>query len=156
MSRDLDSTTPSPSLPRSGGRLLGALVGLAALLVATGASAAPSRTIFHNGKIFTADPAKPWAQAIAIQGETIQAVGSNAQILGLAKPKTKIINLHGHTVVPGINDAHVHALVPSGTYLNGPEFIPGPGPTLADVLDLIAEGAATTPPGTMLVVRVIR
>lgn len=64
--------------------------------------------ILAGGKVFTADDAKPWAEAIAIRGERIAAVGSNAEVRALAGPSTRVIELAGRVVVPGINDAHVH------------------------------------------------
>ncbi len=64
--------------------------------------------ILYNGKIFTSDVAKPNAEAIAINGERIFAVGSNSEIKKLAGAKTRLIDLQGRTVIPGINDAHFH------------------------------------------------
>src|SRR3954469_12347672 len=64
--------------------------------------------ILFNGKVFTADPAKPSAQAIAVRGMRILAVGSDTEIKKLAGAKTRLIDLQGRTVIPGINDAHFH------------------------------------------------
>jgi predicted amidohydrolase YtcJ len=64
--------------------------------------------ILYNGKIFTSDAAQPNAEAIAIRGERILAVGSDAEIKKLADSKTRLIDLQGRTVIPGINDAHFH------------------------------------------------
>jgi predicted amidohydrolase YtcJ len=64
--------------------------------------------ILFNGKVFTADPAEPSAQAIAVRGMRILAVGSDAEIKKLAGAKTRLINLQGRAVIPGINDAHFH------------------------------------------------
>ncbi|MGZ8549612.1 MAG: amidohydrolase [Chitinophagaceae bacterium] len=64
--------------------------------------------ILTNGKIFTADSSQLYAQALAIKGNKILAVGSNAVISKLASSKTKKIDLMGKTVVPGFNDAHDH------------------------------------------------
>jgi len=126
---------------------------MAALLSSTqGAAATHARTVLYNGKIFTADECAPWAQAIAIQDDHILAVGTNADVLAVAKAGTRRIDLDGRTVVPGMNDAHVHVLSSPGVYLDTPAFIPGPGPTLSEVLGMIADGASMTPPGTWLVV----
>lgn len=65
-------------------------------------------SILYNGKIFTSDAAQPNAEAIAIHGERILAVGSNSEIKKLAGAKTRLIDLQGRTVIPGINDAHFH------------------------------------------------
>lgn len=63
-----------------------------------------------NGKIFTANAAVPYAQAIAIQGERILAVGTSEEISRLASPRTIQIDLKNRVVIPGINDAHYHFL----------------------------------------------
>jgi predicted amidohydrolase YtcJ len=65
--------------------------------------------VIINGKIITIDEAKPSAQAIAIKGETIIAVGTTKEISGyIEKGTTRIINAGGRLVIPGFNDAHVH------------------------------------------------
>lgn len=110
--------------------------------------------ILHNGKVFTSETGHLWAQAVAIRGNRIQAVGGNAEVLALARPRTKVLDLAGRTVIPGLNDAHVHALAPQGVQLNIPDFAPGPGPSLQEVLDLIAQGTQSVPAGTWLLVAV--
>jgi predicted amidohydrolase YtcJ len=64
--------------------------------------------VLLNGKIFTSDAAHPYVQALAIHGERITATGESAKIKALAGPYTKQIDLDGRTVIPGINDAHIH------------------------------------------------
>ena len=64
--------------------------------------------IFLNGKVWTADDAQPLAQAFAVQGDRILALGSDAEIKKLASSDTAIVDLHGRLVVPGFNDAHWH------------------------------------------------
>jgi len=61
-----------------------------------------------NGRIYTVDAASPWAEAVAIRGDRIVAVGSSAEIGGLAGPLARTIDLQGAFVAPGFNDAHVH------------------------------------------------
>ena len=118
------------------------------------ASAEKADVILYNGKVFTSDTANLWAQAVAVKGHRIQAVGGNAEVLALARAGTRLLDLKGRVMIPGLNDAHVHALVPQGRQLNVPDFLPGPGPTVDDVLALIAQGAATSPPGTWLLATV--
>ncbi len=72
------------------------------------AAQVPADLILLNGSIFTSEPGKPNAEAIAIRGERIQAVGSNEEIRKHSGKKTKIIDLGKRTVVPGFNDAHAH------------------------------------------------
>ena len=102
------------------------------LTVAT-AAAAPPRTVLHGGTVFTGDQTSPRASAIAIEGDRIVAVGSDAELLGNLPQGAVSIDLGGRLVVPGLNDAHVHVVVPEGSYLNAPDFIPGPGPTIGEV-----------------------
>jgi predicted amidohydrolase YtcJ len=61
-----------------------------------------------HGNIYTGDPAKPRAEAVAVSGEAIFAVGSNAEIEALKESGTQVIDLAGRFVMPGFNDAHVH------------------------------------------------
>lgn len=64
--------------------------------------------VLTNGNVITVDARDRIAQAIAIRGDKIVAVGSNADIAKLAGPNTRRIDLHGHTVTPGLLDAHNH------------------------------------------------
>ena len=64
--------------------------------------------IFVNGKIWTEDDAHPQAQAMAVSGDKILAVGSNEDIRATAAPDTAVVDLHGRLVVPGFQDSHIH------------------------------------------------
>ena len=64
--------------------------------------------ILLNGKIFTADSAKPFVEAVAIRGERIFAVGTSAEVEKFAGAKTRRLDLQGRVVTPGFNDAHIH------------------------------------------------
>jgi predicted amidohydrolase YtcJ len=64
--------------------------------------------VLTNGKILTVDSARPSAQALAVRGDRIVAVGSTQDIERLATPRTRKIDLKGRAVVPGFNDAHYH------------------------------------------------
>jgi predicted amidohydrolase YtcJ len=75
--------------------------------VAVLAQAAPD-LIIHHAKVFTGDPAHRFAEAVAIQGNKIVAVGTNADITAMAGDKTNRIDAGGRVVVPGFNDAHTH------------------------------------------------
>jgi hypothetical protein len=87
----------------------------AALIVcaAAPASAQHADRIFINGKIWTADPARPTAEALAIRGDRIVAVGSTADVRALAGPDTAVVDLQGRLMVPGFQDSHLHFPGPS-------------------------------------------
>jgi predicted amidohydrolase YtcJ len=72
--------------------------------------------ILLNGKIVTVDDRFTIAQAMAIQGDRIQAVGTTAEINRLAGPATRRIDLQGRTVTPGLIDNHIHALREATTW----------------------------------------
>src|SRR5690348_5641812 len=64
--------------------------------------------VIVNGKVWTVDRAMPRAEAVAVIGERIAAVGSGAEIRRWTGPRTRVIDAHGKTVMPGFIDAHVH------------------------------------------------
>ena len=66
--------------------------------------------IIVNANIHTLDASHPLAQAVAVFGERIAAVGSNEEIKRLAGARTRVIDARGALVLPGFNDAHVHFL----------------------------------------------
>ena len=64
--------------------------------------------ILTNGRIYTVEDEQPWAEAIAVAGDRLLAVGSNAEIRALAGPETRTVDLGGAFALPGFNDGHVH------------------------------------------------
>ncbi len=84
-----------------------------------------SDTVLVNGHIYTANERRQWVEAVAITGDKIDAVGSNADIAPHRSANTKVIDLQGKTVIPGITDGHVHlwfgALALHGFNLSTPE-----------------------------------
>jgi predicted amidohydrolase YtcJ len=84
-----------------------------------------SDTVLLNGHIYTANTQSRWAEAVAITGDKIDAVGSNADIARHRSANTKVIDLKGKTVLPGITDGHVHlwfgALALHGFNLSTPD-----------------------------------
>ncbi|MFZ2493715.1 MAG: amidohydrolase family protein, partial [Thermoanaerobaculia bacterium] len=78
--------------------------------------------LLTGGRVYTGDNARPWAEAVAIREGKILAVGSQADIQLHAGPATKTIDLAGRLVIPGINDAHVHApwLAEDGKFVAAP------------------------------------
>jgi hypothetical protein len=67
-----------------------------------------STRVLVNGRIWTADAASPWAEAVAIRDGRILAVGSEAEVLAAAGPEAERQDLGGEFVVPGFIDAHTH------------------------------------------------
>jgi len=64
--------------------------------------------IITNAKVWTVDKANPTAQAVAVLGDRMIAVGSNADVEALRSPATRVIDAGGKLLLPGFNDAHVH------------------------------------------------
>jgi predicted amidohydrolase YtcJ len=98
---------------------------LAAALAALAAVAAPrppsvlADRVFLGGRIWTGDPARPRAQALALAGDVIVAVGTDAEVRPYIGPATTTVNLRGRFVAPGFNDAHLHFLVVETVDLTG-------------------------------------
>ena len=86
------------------------LIWLMVVLPTVAFAADPPDLILRGGKIATMDPARPAAEAVAVAGERIVAVGSSAEIAKLAGPKSKFIDLAGKLVVPGFIEGHGHFL----------------------------------------------
>jgi len=74
----------------------------------TFAGEGPVDLVLLHGRIHTQDPERSVAQAVAIRGDTIVAVGRDSDVQALIGPKTRIVDLHGRVVLPGIIDAHTH------------------------------------------------
>jgi cytosine/adenosine deaminase-related metal-dependent hydrolase len=67
-----------------------------------------SDILLVHGHIYTGNPKVPWAQALAVTGTRIDAVGTDEEILARRQPNTEVIDLQGRTVIPGISDSHTH------------------------------------------------
>src|SRR5688572_26793596 len=78
--------------------------------LAGGQPASEPDAIYHNGLLLTMDAARPEAQALAVAGDRIAAVGSNAEILELAGPETRVVDLGGRIMLPGFIDTHTHRI----------------------------------------------
>ena len=64
--------------------------------------------LFTGGAVYTADPARPWAEAVAVRDGRILAVGSAADLAELQGPSTVVTNLAGKLLLPGFTESHVH------------------------------------------------
>ena len=65
-------------------------------------------SVYHTGKIYTLNPGKPWAQAVAIRNGEITFVGSDDAVRARIGPTTKVYDLKGRMMLPGFQDAHIH------------------------------------------------
>lgn len=101
--------------------------------------------ILINGKIVTMDEGNPQAEGVAIAGNKIAAVGSNAQVLTLQSDKTRIIDAKGKIIIPGLFDTHMH-VIRGGRFYNTELRWDGVK-TLKRALEMLKEQAARTPEG---------
>src|SRR5262249_6554162 len=92
------------------------LIALAQGAASLCAQSATADLILSNGKIITVDDRFTIAQAVAVSGERILAVGTNQEIAQLAGPNTRRIDLRGRAVIPGLIDNHIHLLRPAATW----------------------------------------
>ena len=126
-------------------------LGLLCLSVSALAQQADPDLILFNGKIFTSVAAHPYVDALAIRGTRIVATGDTKTIQAMAGPKTNAIDLHGGTVIPGINDAHHHF------QLGPPEVdvdLHTMEPTWAQVKEGVVDAIARNPPHSLISVAI--
>ncbi|WP_373987532.1 amidohydrolase [Duganella sp. BuS-21] len=117
----------------------------AAIACAFTANAHATDLIITNGKVATMTKEGAYVQALAIKDGKIEAVGSNAQILKLKSSSTQVIDAAGKTVIPGLNDSHLHVIRQG---LNYNAELRWDGVTsLKKALQMLKEQAARTPDG---------
>jgi len=132
-----------PTLIRFGSAWLCAVV--LSLTAGVGAALAADM-ILIQGHIYTENPKSPWAEALAITKGRIVAVGGNSDILQQKDSRTKVIDLQGRTVIPGIVDIHEHVLYGGlaihGFNLSTPEFniTPADEDAFVDTIKVYAAG----------------
>ena len=105
--------------------------------------------VILDAKVFTVNPAQPWAEAFAITGGQVSAVGSTAGIAALAGPATVIESLNGALVMPGLNDVHVH-LGLGGTMITW-ELALSPAESLDEICAKVRHHAQNLGPGEWVV-----
>jgi predicted amidohydrolase YtcJ len=106
--------------------------------------------ILVGGKIITIDATDRIAQAIAVRGSTIIAVGTDAEILALAGPNTRRVDLRGRTVTPGLIDAHAHFSSSAPTRLVVLDLSYPDVKSIADLVAAVSARARTLPKGTWI------
>jgi predicted amidohydrolase YtcJ len=104
--------------------------------------------VLWNGDLLTMDDRQPSAQAVAIAGDRLLAVGSNDDVLNLVSPGTKKIDLGGRTVVPGFIDAHTHPAYSGNRHL---KQVDCDLRSLAQIQAALRDRAAGTPPGSWVI-----
>jgi predicted amidohydrolase YtcJ len=106
--------------------------------------------VLWNGKVLTADSAFSIQEAIAVRDGKIAAVGKSTDIRKLAGSKTQVIDLQGHTVIPGLIDSHMHAIRAALSFATEVNWIGAK--SLKEALGRIHEGGQRMKPGSWLIV----
>ena len=129
------------------GALAPAVRRLAVLLSLAACAAPPGETadlVLVDGEILTMG-APGTAEALAVAAGRVAAVGTSEEIRGLAGPGTRVVELNGRTVIPGLTDNHYHGIG------GGPGVDLTRARSMADVIDAIAASALETAPGELIV-----
>ena len=103
-------------------------------------------TVFLNGHVVTVDAQDRIAEAVAIKGNRIVAVGTTEQIKKLIEPETNIIDLQGKSLLPGFIEAHLHITI-YGTNKLGVDCKARGIRSIEELLAALRERAETTPEG---------
>ena len=126
------------------------LLTLLALLIPAGAGAQGVDTLLLDGKVVTLDRASSVHEALAVRDGTIVAVGRSADLRALAGPGTRVIDLQGRTVIPGLIDSHMHAIRAALSYATEVNWIGTR--SIPEALDRIRAAARAARPGAWLIV----
>src|SRR5262249_38318620 len=130
------------------------VVGFCVAIFFSASTLLASDTILIHGCIYTGNPKALWAQAVAITGSRIDAVGSDGEILSRTLGHAQIIDLHGQTVVPGFSDSHTHmwfgGLELHGLNLSTPEGTITPEDDPEELVKRLKEYAVARPNGKVL------
>ncbi|MFI8995099.1 amidohydrolase [Streptomyces sp. NPDC053542] len=112
---------------------------------------APADLVLLNGHALTLDAAFRTAEAVAVRGGRIAATGTTSELRPLIGPRTEVVDLAGGTVLPGINDSHLHACAFGAT--RPPLAVDVSSPTVSSIADIRAAVRAQAdrqPPGTWI------
>src|ERR1700731_4474275 len=110
LSLESRSNQETPAKRLAFGKALAVFASLGLALAANSASAQTADTVLYNGKILTVDKDFSVRQALAIGHGQVLASGTSAAMKKLAGDKAKLIDLGGHTVIPGLTDGHIHGI----------------------------------------------
>lgn len=103
----------------------------------------PADVVFHNGRVYTVRDEVPWAEAVAVTGDSITYVGDSDGAMTFAGPDTQVIDLGGKLLMPGFVEGHTHPFL--GSFLTSGVDLQVP--TLAEALDAIDAYAKANPTG---------
>jgi predicted amidohydrolase YtcJ len=106
-----------------------------------------SNTLFLNGRIYTLNSRQPWAEALAVRGDKILAVGSAKDVSSYRDSSTRVIDLGGRLVLPGFTDCHIHFMDGS---LGLTQVILNGATTVAEIQKRVKEYAAAHPKETWI------
>ena len=106
--------------------------------------------ILHNAKVVTVDEKFSIHQAVAVEGDKILAVGTNADVLKLRGAGTEVLDLQGKTVIPGLIDSHTH---PGTAAMHEFDGVIPDMETIDDVLKYVASRASALPEGEWITLR---
>jgi len=115
-----------------------------------GAEQQPADVIITNARVYTVDAARPWAQAIAISGDKILAVGSEQEVRSFLGPTTQVVNGRQRLILPGFIDSHIHFMEGSVNLLGIQIDVES---NLAEIQRVVKEFAAAHPQSAWIVGR---
>ena len=147
----MPDTNFGPAAARVTSRLMQLAGALVLAAVTAGCASAPhprADVVLAGGRVFTGDASAPWAEAVAMRGEIITAVGTDAEVRMHVGPSTRVIELNGRVVIPGVNDAHVHAPWPGEQTISFAQ--PAAPVTKESLLEALRVAAASAPAGAVL------
>ena len=125
-------------------------VALLAASLGAAARAQPPDLVLLDGKVVTVDAESSLREALAIRDGKILALGSTAEIRRLAGPATRVVDLGGRTVIPGLIDSHLHAVRAALSFSTEVNWIGAR--SLDEAMARIGAAARRRPPGAWLIV----
>jgi predicted amidohydrolase YtcJ len=145
----------SPYLSFNRRRFVGGSMACAAVGVGSGVSSGAiaqqpkategSSVVFRGGVVYTGNPSKLWAEAVAVKDKMIVAVGTSAEIDKLIGPNTRVVDLNGRLILPGFVEGHIHPFL--GSFFSAGLDLQVP--TRNEALDIIAQHAKAIPDGVI-------
>ena len=118
---------------------------LPVMVCSGGCSESAPGTVYTNGYIYTVNPEQPHAEALAVRDGKITAVGSNDEVQALVSDETRVVDLDGRMLMPGIHDMHAHPME-AGEKYNFQCAFPFTF-TMEQIIAKLTECAAETPAG---------